>query len=96
MKILEKSFTKDGVEIQLEEWYGKLAIGAYPKAKNSVGFIKYDELFRLTISENIYRGYTKNDVKKDFEVLKKGEKQLKDLSHLFWNGKKDCILLGIQ
>lgn len=50
MKILEKSTMPNGAGIQLEDWDGKLAIGAYPAAKNGVGFVKYGEKFRLTIS----------------------------------------------
>lgn len=96
MKILEKSTTKNGVEIQLEDWDGKLSIGAYPKAKNGIDFIKYGETFHLTISENQYRGYSNDDVKADFEALKSGEKQLEDMAHLFWNGRKDAIILGIE
>lgn len=96
MKILEKSTMKNGVEIQLEDWNGKLAIGAYPVAKNGFGFIKYGEIFRLTISENQYIGYCNNDVKEDFEKLKIGEKQFEDMKKFFWNGKKDAILLGIE
>ena len=95
MKILEKSVTKNGVEIQLEDWDGKLAIGVYPVAKNGFGFVKYGETFRITISENQYMGYDNNDVKEDFEKLKSGEKQLDDMENYFWNGKKDAIMLGI-
>lgn len=95
MKILEKSVTKNGVEIQLEDWGGKLSIGAYPIAKNGFGFVKYGEIFRLTISENQYIGYRNDDVSTDFEKLKTGEKQLEDMAHLFWNGEKDAIMLGI-
>lgn len=95
MKIIEKSTTKNGVEIQLEDWDGKLAIGAYPIAKNSFGFVKYGEKFRLTISENQYMGYGNDDVKRDFEKLKAEEKKLEDMAKYFWNGKKDAIMLGI-
>lgn len=96
MKVLEKSVMKNGAEIQLEDWDGKLAIGAYPVAKNGVGFVKYGETFRLTISENQYIGYSNDDVKEDFEKLKTGEKQLENMANLFWNGKKDAIMLGIE
>lgn len=75
MKILEKTATPNGTEIQLEDWGGKLAIGAYPVAKNGFGFVKYGEKFRLTISENQYVGYSNDDVKADFEKLKTGEKK---------------------
>lgn len=95
MKIIEKSTTKNGVEIQLEDWEGKLAIGAYPIAKNGFGFVKYGEKFRLTISENQYICYSNDDVRADFEKLKEGEKQLEDMKNYFWNEKKDAIMLGI-
>lgn len=95
MKILEKSITSNGMEIQLEDWNGKLSIGAYPIAKNGYGFVKYSEKFRLTISENQYIGYSNDDVRADFEKLKSGEKQLEEMERLFWNGKKDAIMLGI-
>lgn len=95
MKILERSAMPNGTKIQLEDWDGKLAIGAYPIAKNSYGFVKYGEIFRLTISENKCIGYSNDDVKADFEKLKTGEKSLEDMAHLFWNGKKDAIMLGI-
>lgn len=95
MKILEKSAMPDGTEIQLEDWSGKLSIGAYPVAKSGYGFVKYGEKFRLTISENQYIGYSNEDVRVDFEKLKSGEKQLEEMEHLFWNGKKDAIMLGI-
>lgn len=95
MKIIEKSIMKNGTEIQLEDWNGKLMIGAYPIAKNSFNFTKYGDIFRITISKNEYLGYTNDDVKKDYEDLKSGEKQLEDMAHLFWNGKKDAIVLGI-
>lgn len=94
MRILEKSAMKNGVEIQLEDWDGKLAIGAYPTAKSGFGFVKYGDKFRLTISENQYIGYSNDDVKADFEKLKNEEKHLEDMANLFWNGKKDAIMLG--
>lgn len=95
MKILEKSAMPNGTEIQLEDWDGKLSIGAYPIAKNGYGFVKYGDLFRLTISENQYAGYSNENVRADYEKLKSGEKQLKEMERLFGNGKKDAIMLGI-
>lgn len=95
MKILEKSTMKNGVEIQLEDWNGKLAIGAYPICVNGNRIIKHGKAFRLTISENQCMGYTNSDVKEDFEKLKIGEKQFRDVSEFFQNGKKDSIMLGI-
>lgn len=95
MKILEKSAMPNGTEIQLEDWDGKLSIGAYPTAKNGYGFVKYGDVFRLTISENHYIGYKNDDVRTDFEKLKSGEKQLEEMERLFWNGKRDAVMLGI-
>lgn len=96
MKISEKSVMKNGIEIQLEDWDGKLSIGAYPIAKNGNWIIKQGKPFRLTISENEYIGYTNDDVKSDFEALKSGEKQIENMAHLFRNGKADAIILGIE
>lgn len=95
MKILEKSTTKNGVEIQLEDWSGKLAIGAYPICVNGNWIIKHGKTFRLTISENQYIGYSNDDVKADFEKLKSGEKRIEDIADFFRNGKQDAIMLGI-
>lgn len=95
MKILEKSVTKNGVEIQLEDWGGKLAIGAYPICVNGNWIIKHGKTFRLTISENQYIGYSNGDVKADFEKLKSGEKRIEDMADFFRNGKQDAIMLGI-
>lgn len=95
MKILERSAMPNGTKIQLEDWNGSLSIGAYPVAKNGYGFVKYGEKFRLTISENQYINYSNDDVRTDFEKLKSGEKQLEEMERLFWNGKKDAIMLGI-
>lgn len=96
MKIIEKSKTKNGVEIQLEDWDGKLAIGAYPICVNGNWIIKHGKTFRLTISENQYIGYSNGDVKADFGKLKSGEKRIEDMANYFWNGKKDTIMLGIS
>lgn len=95
LQVLEKSYTQNGVEIQLENWGGSLAIGAYPIAKNNSYWIKGGEKFRLTISENKYRDYTNDNVKNDFEALKRGDKTLDDLAPYFWNGEKDMHYLGM-
>ena len=95
MKVLEKSFTKAGIKVQLEKWEDGLQIGAYPIAKNSTWIIKAGEPFRLTIAENKYKNYTSENVKADFESLKSGEKSLEILSKYFWYGEKDMALLGM-
>lgn len=106
MKILEKTITPNGIEIQLEDWidrntekysdlYG-LAIGAYPIAKNTSKYkwVVRGEKFRLHIAANKFN-YGNNDVQSDFEALKSGEKTLEDLSEHFWNGEKDKYFLGM-
>lgn len=96
MKIIEESKMIDGVEIQLEDWDGELAIGAYPTAQRSSGYwIRGGEMFRLMISANEYRGYLNDDVRADFEALKDGKKALEDLADYFWNGKRDAEILGM-
>lgn len=107
MKVLEKTTTSNGIEIQLEDWSDKntaeypdlcgLTIGAYPIAKNSSKYkwIETGNKFRLHIYTNKYSNYSNNDVKSDFEALKNGEKTLEDLAPRFWNGKKDMYLLGM-
>lgn len=95
LQVLEKSHTPNDVEIQLENWGGSLAIGAYPTAKNSSYWIKAGEKFRLEISENKYRDYTSENVKKDFEALKRGDKTLEDLAPYFYDVEKAMHYLGM-
>lgn len=107
MKILDKAIIENGVEIQLEDWSGKnteeypnlygLVIAAYPIAKNTskYGWVRSGERFRLSVGMNKYAGYTNEEVKKDYEALKSGEKKLKDLSEHFENGDKDRFYLGM-
>lgn len=97
MTILEKAITPDGIEIQLEKWDDGLTIGAYPvaRANSENGWIQCGNKFRLTISNSKYHNYTIDDVKNDFEALKTARKSIADLSAHFWNGEKDCCLLGI-
>jgi hypothetical protein len=107
MKVIEREAMPDGTEIQLEDWhehntseyptlYG-YEIGAYPEAQRTSKehFIRGGERFRLTISQNLYAGYTDEMVLADYEALKSGEKSLEDLAAHFWNGKKDQWLLGM-
>lgn len=99
MKVLEKATMSNGTKIQLEDWsdvypdiYGFM-IGAYPIAQRTsqYGWIQGGTEFRLSISR-----YSSNEeVLKDFESLKTGEKQLEDLADRFHDGKKDMWLLGM-
>jgi hypothetical protein len=101
MKVIEKSVTPFGTEIQLEDWYeeypsDRYMIAAYPIAENSEKFSKRGEPFRISISANKYMCYTDDDVLYDYEALKSGEKTLADLREHFWNKKSDCYRLGIE
>lgn len=97
MQILERATMPNGIQIQLEELGGQLMIGAYPIAQRTINYwIQGGEMFRLTISENQYQGYTNEMVKSDYEALKSGEKSLKDLKSHFWNGNRDAYALGIS
>ena len=108
MKVLERATMPNGVKIQLEDWsedntqefpnlYG-LTIGAYPVSQiwDKYGIIKRGETFRLDISMSSYKGYTNQNVRKDYEALKRGEKTLEDLSDHFWDGEKDKRRLGMD
>lgn len=108
MKVIERAFMPNGTKIQLEDWsennteeYSNLygfQIAAYPVAKNTSKYraIESRKIFRLTIAQNKYNGYSNKDVQVDFEALKSGEKQLEDLASHFWNGEKDMYFLGMD
>lgn len=108
MKVIERAVIQDGTEIQLEDWTDKntieypdlygFTIAAYPIAKNTTKYkwIEGGQKFRIDISMNLYTGYLNDDVKKDFEALKNGEKSLEDLKDHFWNGEKDMWLLEMN
>ncbi len=108
MKIIERAIMPNGTEILLEDWSDKntsecpdlygLQIGAYPTAKNTGKFrwIEGGQTFRLSISMNLYTGYSNDDVKADYEALKSGKKSLEDLAAHFWNGEKDMWYLGMN
>lgn len=97
MKVLAKSKTPEGTSIQLEDWDGKLYIGAYPVARNSskYGWIRNNSIFRLTIASNSYMNYTNENVLEDYENLKTGVKVLSDLKEHYWHGKKDQYFMGL-
>ena len=108
MKVIERATMSDGTEIYLEDWSDKnteqfpdlygMQIGAYPTAKNTgkYGWIRGGESFRISISQNKYTDYSNDDVRADFEALKKGTKTLEDLAAHFWNGEKDMWYLGMD
>ena len=108
MKVLEKATMPNGTEIQLEDWsehntkeypnlYG-FEICAYPVAKNTGKYrwVEGGQKFRLSIASNLYMNYTDDDVKKDYAMLKSGEKKLQDLADHFWNREKDAWYLGMD
>ena len=108
MQILEKFVMPNGVHIQLEDWsednteaYPTLhgmTIGAYPVSKHTgrYGWIKRGQPFRLSIHMSTYAGYTNEQVKKDYEAIKAGEKKLEDLAPHFWNLEQDMWYLGMD
>lgn len=42
------------------------------------------------------KNYTSDMLKADYEELKNGTKTLADLKSYFWNGKRDCYVLGLE
>ena len=101
MKVIETAKTPDDINIQLEEWGDnenhKYTIGAYPVAKRNskYNWIVAGKIFRITISENVYRNYTNEMVLSDYEDLKSGKKRLEDLADYYWNGDKDKWRMGL-
>lgn len=102
MKVIEKAYTPNGIEIQLEDWTDKYTnrymIGAYPIAKRSGkwGWIREGESFRLNITTNEYLGYIEKFLFHDFECLKSGEKKLEDLQEYYSLGCKDKWYMGLS
>ena len=96
MQVLERAKTPNGIDIQIEDWSGELTIGAYPIAKASRTFQRAGERFRLTIASNEYSGYTNEQVRADYEMLKTGEKTIEDLAEHFWDSDDDKRLLGME
>lgn len=103
MKIISKGRMPNGVKIQLEDWSEDypgitgLMIGAYPiaLATDKYGWVRAGELFRLSISDNKYAGYTNEMVANDYNELILGTKKLEDLADHFWGGDKDKWRLGM-
>lgn len=93
MKVLERATTPDGTKIQIEDWteshdcFKTLSIGAYPTIiRNPTStdsfMIKIGEPLRVSI----HRDWKDNEeVRKAFEDLKYGTKNIKDFSKQFWN-----------
>ena len=102
MKVLERAKTPDGVDIKLEDWsdshVGEYCIGAYPIAQRTgkYGWVEGGRKFRHSIYTNEYKEYFHDDLVRDFEALKSGEKRLEDLAEYFWNGQKDMWYLGMN
>lgn len=103
--IIDRYVLPDGTHIQLESWHDKntpeypdlygYTIGAYPKSKVNHRYTDRGETFRLGISMNKYSGYTDEDVKRDYELLKQGKITLEDLSDHYWYQYDDKIRMGL-
>lgn len=99
MTILERAKMPDGTEIQLENWkevypniFNTLTIGAYPKAKQSRGWIRKGEPYRLDLA----RGFTSDDiVRETFNCLEHGIITLEELDDHYWNGDRDRFFMGL-
>lgn len=93
MKVLERATTPDGTAIQIEDWtesrdcFKTLSIGAYPimnRKPTSINalFLEVNEPIRISI----HRDWKDNEeVRKAFDDLKNGTKNIKDFSKRFWN-----------
>lgn len=99
MKVLETAKTPEGYDIQVEDWtkdyscFKTLSIGAYPIAQRTSDgkWIEGGKPFRLDIN----RFNTNEEVHQAYADLISGVKTLKDFTSQFWNGEKDCYLLGL-
>lgn len=93
MKIIEKATTPNGIKIILEDWkkdyscFNTLSIAAYPimqKLPQSRPLFYHTpgNPFRVDIN----RGWANDDeVKKAFEDLRNGIKEIKDFANQFWD-----------
>lgn len=99
MKVLERAKTIEGFDIQVEDWSENYPsfiihdIAIYPiAAKTSKSkWIEGGKTFRLHLS----RFNSIEEVYQTFNDLQTGNKTIADLKEHFWNGEKDCYLLGL-
>lgn len=99
MKVIRKSNTPNGTNIQIEDWREKypfiktLEIAVYPKAKNTskYGWVKNNEKFRL----GLVNFNSDEEVETIFEKLESGEIVLEELTEHFREGHKDKFYLGL-
>lgn len=99
MKVLERAKTLEGYDIQIEDWtndyscFDTFSIAAYPIAQRTSDskWIKEGKPFRLSIN----RFNTNEEVHQAYADLTNGARTLKDFADQFWNGEKDCYLLGL-
>lgn len=91
MKVLERTVTKNGIDIQIEDWsknysfhqFGDV-VGLYPKAThtadNVLQYPRFNEKFRIEM-------HCKNneEAKNVMEELKNGNKSIKEYSSLIIN-----------
>lgn len=107
MQILDNAITPDGIEIELRDLNGEHKLPDYngmeiafrTVAKNTFPpndgwYAQKGKEFHLCIC--CYKNYTSNMLKADYEELKNGTKTIADLESYFWNGKRDCYVLGLE
>lgn len=107
MQILDKAITPDGIEIELRDLNGEHKLPDYngmeiafrTVAKNTFPpndgwYAQKGKEFHSCIC--CYKNYTSNMLKADYEELKNGTKTIADLKSYFWNGKRDCYVLGLE
>lgn len=93
MKVVERYILSNGEHAQLEDWrennteqfpdlFG-YTIAIYPMSQNDSKerIIKRGETFRCAVTNNKYAHYSNEDVLKDWEKLKSGEIEIKDLAN---------------
>ena len=100
MKVLERATTPNGTKIQIEDWtqdydcFKTLSIATYPIATRKpitteIPFFEMNKPFRVDIN----RDWKSNDeVKKAFEELKNGTKNILDFGKHFWDSwNVECL-----
>lgn len=106
MQVLNKAITPDGIEIELHDLSGEhklpdyngmiivfctVAKNTFPEGKG--WYSQKGKKFRSCIC--YCKNYTSDMLMADYEELKNGTKTLTDLKSYFWNGKRDCYVLGV-